>query len=139
MTTATVINSRPTTGFAVNYLAGSEWARNGLRPFRTYRDLGVAAATGRVWRAHQIRIIDAAGANTGWHCHDCLCQFVYVLRECVRFMVLELNARPGLTIQLANRQGLRASMEALAIADLEGCSLDERLALGRRLARGESL
>jgi alpha-L-glutamate ligase-like protein len=49
-------------------------------------------------------------------------------------LVLELNARSGLTIQLANRQGLRASMEALVAADLEGCSLDERLALGRRIA-----
>lgn len=54
-------------------------------------------------------------------------------------LVLELNARSGLTIQLANRQGLRAGMEALVAADLEGCSLDERLALGRRLAGDQNL
>lgn len=54
-------------------------------------------------------------------------------------LVLELNARPGLTIQLANRQGLRASMEALVAADLQGCSLAERLDIGRRLANGPSL
>ena len=54
-------------------------------------------------------------------------------------LVLELNARPGLTIQLANRRGLRAAMEALAAADLRGASIDERLALGRRLAVGQAL
>ena len=49
-------------------------------------------------------------------------------------MVLELNARPGLTIQLANRRGLRASMETLVAADLNGATVEERLALARRLA-----
>lgn len=49
-------------------------------------------------------------------------------------LVLELNARPGLTIQLANRRGLRAAMEALAAADLGGASVADRIALGRRLA-----
>ncbi len=51
-------------------------------------------------------------------------------------LVLELNARPGLTIQLANRRGLRATMEALVAADLTGASVEDRLALGRRLAAG---
>ncbi len=51
-------------------------------------------------------------------------------------LVLELNARPGLTIQLANRRGLRASMEALVAADLAGATVDDRLALARRLATG---
>lgn len=49
-------------------------------------------------------------------------------------LVLELNARPGLTIQLANRRGLRATMEALAALDLAGSSVAERLMLARRLA-----
>ncbi len=49
-------------------------------------------------------------------------------------LVLELNARPGLTIQLANRRGLRASMEALVAADLAGATLEDRLVLARRLA-----
>jgi alpha-L-glutamate ligase-like protein len=51
-------------------------------------------------------------------------------------LVLELNARPGLTIQLANRRGLRASMETLVAADLRGATIAERLALARRLAAG---
>lgn len=49
-------------------------------------------------------------------------------------LVLELNARPGLSIQLANRRGLRGAMENLAAADLGALDIDERIALGRRLA-----
>lgn len=49
-------------------------------------------------------------------------------------LVLELNARPGLAIQLANRRGLRPLLErvvaAAVPADVEG-----RIALGRRLYR----
>ena len=48
-------------------------------------------------------------------------------------LVLELNARPGLTIQLANHRGLRRSMERLVETDVEGLSCDERIALGRHL------
>jgi quercetin dioxygenase-like cupin family protein len=75
------------TGFAVSYLADNAWTRNGLRAFYAYRDLGVAAATGRRWRAHHIRILDAGGAKTGWHCHDLAFQLVYVLRGFVRFLL----------------------------------------------------
>lgn len=53
-------------------------------------------------------------------------------------LVLELNARPGLTIQLANRRGLRASMEALVAADLAGATVEDRVALARRLAADEA-
>ena len=48
-------------------------------------------------------------------------------------LVLELNARPGLTIQLANRRGLRPRMEALAALDPSGLGVEERVALGREL------
>ena len=49
-------------------------------------------------------------------------------------LVLELNARPGLTIQLANRRGLRPVMETVAAADVGGLSVSERIALGRELS-----
>jgi alpha-L-glutamate ligase-like protein len=49
-------------------------------------------------------------------------------------LVLELNARPGLTIQLANRRGLRPVMEAVAARDVERLSIAERVELGRALA-----
>jgi len=51
-------------------------------------------------------------------------------------LVLELNARPGLNIQLANRRGLRPMMEELRGRDVEKLSFDERIALGRVLAAG---
>jgi alpha-L-glutamate ligase-like protein len=47
-------------------------------------------------------------------------------------LVLELNARPGLTIQVANRRGLRPLLDAVAALDVPG-PVAERIALGRRL------
>ncbi len=49
-------------------------------------------------------------------------------------LVLELNARPGLAIQLANRRGLRPLLERVASATLPA-DVDGRIALGRRLYR----
>jgi len=53
-------------------------------------------------------------------------------------MILELNARPGLAIQIANRTGLEPRLAAAERenADLR-LSFEERLAVGRRLARRE--
>lgn len=48
-------------------------------------------------------------------------------------LVLELNARPGLTIQLANRRGLRPVLEAVAAAAVPA-DVAARVALGRRLS-----
>jgi len=50
-------------------------------------------------------------------------------------LVLELNARPGLGIQLANRRGLRPVLEALARATLPA-SPEARVRVGRDLAAG---
>jgi predicted ATP-grasp superfamily ATP-dependent carboligase len=50
-------------------------------------------------------------------------------------LVLELNARPGLTIQLANGRGLRAVMETVAATDVAGLTPQARVELGRALAR----
>lgn len=51
-------------------------------------------------------------------------------------LVLELNARPGLGIQLANRRGLRPLMETVAATDVADMTLRERITLGRDLAAG---
>jgi alpha-L-glutamate ligase-like protein len=48
-------------------------------------------------------------------------------------VVLELNARPGLTIQVANRRGLRPLLEAVVRADLPATAA-ERVAFGRTVA-----
>lgn len=48
--------------------------------------------------------------------------------------ILELNARPGLSIQLANRRGLRPLVEAVEQRTPENLSVDERVRLGREIA-----
>ncbi|MCS6926613.1 MAG: alpha-L-glutamate ligase-like protein [Candidatus Binatia bacterium] len=50
--------------------------------------------------------------------------------------VLELNARPGLSIQLANRRGLRPLLEAVETRMRPGLSAQERVRLGQELAAG---
>jgi len=48
--------------------------------------------------------------------------------------VLELNARPGLAIQLANRRGLRSRLGALRTRRIEGLAAADRVALGMEIA-----
>ncbi|HEY8514687.1 MAG TPA: alpha-L-glutamate ligase-like protein [Candidatus Binatia bacterium] len=50
-------------------------------------------------------------------------------------VVLEANARPGLAIQLANRAGLVPRLEAIERCVRAGMSVEERVALGMRIAR----
>lgn len=49
--------------------------------------------------------------------------------------VLELNARPGLSIQLANRRGLRPLIEAVERYSPHALSVAERVRLGQELAQ----
>ena len=49
-------------------------------------------------------------------------------------VVLELNARPGLAIQLANRAGLRPRLAAVAAGSSEGMSAEARIEWGRQVA-----
>lgn len=50
-------------------------------------------------------------------------------------LVLELNARPGLSIQLANRRGLRPLVAAVEQYARSGLSVQERVLLGQSLSR----
>lgn len=50
-------------------------------------------------------------------------------------LILELNARPGLAIQVANRMGLVPRLEAIDARVKPGMAWDERIALGREIAR----
>ncbi len=50
--------------------------------------------------------------------------------------VLELNARPGLSIQLANRRGLRPLIEAVEQRVSEGLTAIERVRLGQEIVYG---
>ena len=52
-------------------------------------------------------------------------------------LMLELNARPGLNIQIANQGGLGTRLEAVEKIDqdvLAGCSVDEKIAMGCKIA-----
>jgi hypothetical protein len=53
-------------------------------------------------------------------------------------VLLEMNARPGLMVQLANRAGLLPRLRAIDRAWQEGRTVDERLALGVRIAHAGS-
>jgi alpha-L-glutamate ligase-like protein len=46
-------------------------------------------------------------------------------------LMLELNARPGLNIQIANRAGLRARLRAVDAAGADGLPADERIAFAK--------
>ncbi len=50
-------------------------------------------------------------------------------------VLLEMNARPGLMVQLANRQGLLPRLRAIDETAQAGRSVEERLDLGIRIAR----
>ncbi|MFK7896804.1 MAG: alpha-L-glutamate ligase-like protein [Myxococcota bacterium] len=50
-------------------------------------------------------------------------------------MILELNARPGLAIQLANRTGLLPRLEAIRGQETRGLPLEDRLRVAAELAR----
>jgi alpha-L-glutamate ligase-like protein len=50
-------------------------------------------------------------------------------------VVLELNARPGLAIQIANRAGLSPRLDAVEESWQQGRSVQERVALGKAIAR----
>jgi hypothetical protein len=49
-------------------------------------------------------------------------------------VVLEMNARPGLAIQLANRAGLLGRLDAVDALPPRERSLEERVAIGREIA-----
>ena len=48
-------------------------------------------------------------------------------------VILELNARPGLGVQLANHCGLAARLEEIDRCYEAGRSLDERISLGQAI------
>lgn len=58
----------------------------GPRAYFRYRDLGVAAATGRRIHIHVVRSTRAISGGTGWHSHS-MGQLFYVLRGCAELAV----------------------------------------------------
>ena len=54
-------------------------------------------------------------------------------------MVLELNARPGLSIQIANQSGLAPRLDAVDTADMTGWPVDQRIRFGQEVVLQSSL
>ncbi len=92
----------------------------GLRPYLSYRDLGLAAASGGKIGAKHVRSEEAASSD--WHCHDLDFQFFYVLKgtisiETERGEKVELGPgdtgyHPGL---FRHREAISAGYEAVEI------------------------
>ena len=66
----------------VSHLHEDDFETNGLRSYAKYRDLGVAAATSGLARAHVIRFIPPFRADVVSipHYHDVEFQMIYVLK-----------------------------------------------------------
>jgi len=76
---------RPTQSFVVSHL-GPEAFAGGLRSYAEYRDLGIAAATNGLARAHVIKMIppcDPAVVSKR-HYHDVEFQLIYVLKGWIK-------------------------------------------------------
>lgn len=71
--------------FAVSHLRNSTFTADGLRPFFTYRDLGIRAATEDKVDAHVIRAVPGAPFVGKPHLHRTTFQFVYVLKGWIEF------------------------------------------------------
>ena len=71
--------------FVASHLAADSFA-GGLRPYAQYRDLGIAAATGGLARAHVIGMVppcDPAVVSKR-HFHDVTFQMIYVLKGWIK-------------------------------------------------------
>jgi len=67
--------------FVVSHLAESDFKADGLRSYSAYRDLGVAAATNGLARAHVVRMIAPFNSKfSARHHHEVQFQLVYCLK-----------------------------------------------------------
>jgi mannose-6-phosphate isomerase-like protein (cupin superfamily) len=67
----------------------------GRRDFFTYRDLGVAAASAGTMRAQVMSASQGLSRPTGWHYHECVGQFIYILKGWV-----DLEFEDGRTLRV---------------------------------------
>jgi len=62
----------------------ARWAKDGLRPYFAYRDLGIKDATGGQVLAHIIRAVKPCGGPMGYHSHALNFQMVYMIKGSAR-------------------------------------------------------
>jgi quercetin dioxygenase-like cupin family protein len=67
----------------------------GRRDFFTYRDLGVAEASAGTMRAQVMAASQGMSRPTGWHYHECVGQFIYILKGWV-----DLEFEDGRTLRV---------------------------------------
>lgn len=67
----------------------------GRRDFFTYRDLGVAEASAGTMRAQVMTASQGLSRPTGWHYHECVGQFIYILKGWV-----DLEFEDGRTLRV---------------------------------------
>ena len=79
---ATVKRARPKQRVAISHYRDEDFKADGLRAYAHYRDLGIAAATHGLARAHVIRLIGPCNPDevSKLHYHDVEFQMVYVLK-----------------------------------------------------------
>jgi hypothetical protein len=84
--------------FVVSHLHEDDFETNGLRSYAKYRDLGVAAATSGLARAHVIRFVPPFRADVVSipHYHDVELQLIYVLKG---WLVSEFEGHGPITMR----------------------------------------
>jgi mannose-6-phosphate isomerase-like protein (cupin superfamily) len=82
----TTKRARPKQRIAISHYRDEDFKADGLRAYAHYRDLGVAAASQGVARAHVIRLIGPCNPAevSKLHFHDVEFQMVYVLKGWVK-------------------------------------------------------
>jgi hypothetical protein len=81
-----VKRARPKQRIAISHYRDEDFKADGLRAYAHYRDLGVAAASNGLARAHVIRLIGPCNPAevSKLHFHDVEFQMVYVLKGWVK-------------------------------------------------------
>ncbi|WP_034995950.1 cupin domain-containing protein [Beijerinckia mobilis] len=72
--------------FSHNKPGDTEFRTDGLRDFFSYRDLGVADATGGRVLVQVVKANKAPEKGTGWHIHEAQFHVVIMLKGWARFM-----------------------------------------------------
>ena len=88
-------------------LGDTQFESGGLRSFFSYRDLGIAKATGGKVVAHLVRAEKAPEVGTGWHIHVADFQIVLMTKGWAKFLYEDkvtlveagdcVHQRPGMT------------------------------------------
>jgi len=76
----------------------ARWARDGLRPYFAYRDLGIKDTTEGKVLAHIIRAAQPCDGPMGYHSHALDFQMVYLIRGWARMYfedIGEIRVEPG--------------------------------------------